>query len=232
MRLFYFKNTRRPDFKNVKKFDYNAYWDSRGFTLRTKLMERERIFFNWIRPGSRVLDIGCGNSRLLYELKHKKNCTVLGLDISPKVVGELNRLGVPAKVADLEAGLPADLGRYDYIIASEVLEHLKYPEDLVARLKPLGDRLVVSVPNSAFYRYRLHLMFTGRFFTQWAVHPAEHLRYWSHKDFLEWLGAQGLTLERFKAAAGFELMDLWPNLFCATGCYLARTKIDTQRDAG
>ncbi len=61
------------------------------------------------------------------------------------------------------------------------------------------------------------------------MHPAEHLRYWSHKDFLEWLGAQGLHLEKFKAAAGFELMDVWPNLFCATGCYLARTvDVDTR----
>ena len=225
MKLFYFKSTRKPDFQNVKKFDYEKYWEERGFTLRSKLMEREYVFFDWIPKESRVLDCGCGNSRLLYELKAKKGCKVFGLDISQKVILELEKMGISGRVSDIEKDDFSDLNGFDFIILSEVLEHIKYPEDLIRKLKNHTKSFLISVPNSAFYRYRLHLMFTGRFFTQWAFHPAEHVRYWSHKDFKEWLTSQDVTLEKFKAASGFELKNIWPNMFCADGCYNIKTKV-------
>ncbi len=57
-------------------------------------MAREKIFFDWIKPNSLVLDIGCGNSRLLYELKNEKNCQVLGTDVSSVAVSYLKEQGV------------------------------------------------------------------------------------------------------------------------------------------
>src|SRR3989338_1954347 len=222
--MFYFHQTRKPDFKNIKKIDYNAYWDSRGFALRTKLMERERIFFNLIPQDSRVLDVGCGNSRLLYELKTKKNCLVLGVDISPLVTEGLSKLGIKSRAADIQSADFRVDGHYDYIISSETLEHLASPEDLLGKLCAHTNYFVLSVPNSAFYRYRISLMFFGRFFTQWKYYPNEHLRYWSHTDFLDWLEALNLKVVKYKASNGFELKDLWPNLFGHQICYLAEIR--------
>lgn len=222
--MFYFRGTRKPDFRNIQTIDYDEYWRTRGFELRTKSMERESIFFDWIPEGASVLDIGCGNSRLLYELKNKKHCRVFGIDTSQLVLDGQKKFGVEVKLADIESDEFAVGGVYDYIIVSEVLEHLRLPENLLKKLVPHARYLLLSVPNSAFYRYRLGLMFRGRFFTQWRYHPSEHLRFWSHKDFLEWLLAQGFQVEKVAASNGFLGKSLWPNLLGHQMCYLVKPK--------
>lgn len=223
--MFYFRGTRNPDFSNISKIDYDAYWRLRGFSMRSKLMDREEIFFDWIKPKSKVLDLGCGNSRLLFELREKKSCQVVGTDISPLVIAGLKQVGFEAFVANVEDPAFQISGHYDYIIMSELLEHLRDPEDLLKKLVPRAANFILSVPNSAFYRYRLGLMFHGRFFTQWVSHPSEHLRFWSHRDFLDWLTAMGLETAAAKASNGFWFKDLWPNLFGHQICYLAKTKV-------
>ena len=222
---FFFEGSRRPDFKSVvKQLDYDRYWSERGFKMRSKLMEREAIFLDWIGPSSRVLDLGCGSSRLLHELKERKNCHVSGLDVSSLVIGGLEQMGISVIKADIESADFRLADKYDYVVISEVLEHIKYLEDLIVKIKNNADYLVISIPNSAFYRYRLGLLLTGRFFTQWMMHPAEHLRYWSHKDFLDWLVAQELEVIKFKASNGFHFKDVWPNLFGHQICYLTKVK--------
>ncbi|MFA6593804.1 MAG: radical SAM protein [Candidatus Buchananbacteria bacterium] len=224
-RSFFFEGTRRPDFKNISKhLDYNQYWLERGFKLRSKLMEREVIFLDWINRGAKVLDLGCGSSRLPYELKEKKGCQVSGLDISSLVIDNLKRAGIGGVVADIESPDFHLADQYDYIVISEVLEHIKYPENLIAKIKNSADYLAISIPNSAFYRYRFGLMFGGRFFTQWMTHPAEHLRFWSHNDFLLWLNDLGLEVVKFKSSNGFRFKDVWPNMFGHQICYLVKTK--------
>jgi methionine biosynthesis protein MetW len=227
--MLYFVGTRKPNFKNVSKNIYSDYWKETGLQLRGRLMAREMIFFDWIMSGSNVLSLGCGNSRLLFELKNKKACQVLGVDIENSVVEGQKKEGVDAiqidltdKNLDLEKMLAK---KFDYIVASELLEHLAMPEELIMKLKNLTNNLIISVPNSAFYRYRVGLMFGGRFFTQWAKHPAEHLRFWSYLDFLDWLDALGLGVVKVSASNGPGLLrDFWPNMFGHQICYLVSTK--------
>lgn len=221
-----FEGARTPDFRNLSTLDYDDYWRQRGFAVSSKLKERERIFLDWIPAGATVLDVGCGNSRLPLALK-EKGCTVRVADVSALVLEGYRALGLETLKLDLDRVAETDVGGvYDYLIMSEVLEHTRNPEEIIARLKPHARHFVPSVPNSAFYRYRLHLLFAGRFFTQWVHHPSEHLRFWSHVDFLDWLSAMGLTLEKTAASNGFGgdlgFKDAWPNLFGHQMCYLAK----------
>ncbi|MFH1551677.1 MAG: class I SAM-dependent methyltransferase [bacterium] len=222
--MFYFHGSRKPDFTNIIRNNYDDYWEKRGFKLRDKLLEREEIFFKWINPKSSVIDIGCGNSRLLFELKNKKACEVCGIDISHLVIDELNKIGINSKVSNIESDDFNIDKQFDYLIISEVLEHLRYPEDLILKLKKQAKYLLISIPNSAFYRYRFGLMFKGRFFTQWREHPSEHLRYWSHRDFLDWLNAMGFELIRYQSSNGFLFKDIFVNLFGHQICYLVKSK--------
>jgi methionine biosynthesis protein MetW len=225
--MFHFIGTRKPDFKNISRDIYHDYWKDKGDKMRSILMEREDIFFEWIPERSKVLSIGCGNSRLLYELKQKKKCEACGIDIEDSVVGMLNRQGIRSFKADISRD-DFDLGKifsfkFDYIILSELLEHLAMPENLMLKIRKCSNYFAVSIPNSAFYRYRTGLMFGGRFFTQWIKHPAEHLRYWSHVDFLDWLDALGFTIAKTQSSNGPSgLKDLWPNMFGHQICYLAK----------
>ena len=231
--MFYFKGTRIPNFKNITSVEnvFDNYWENDGLQMRSKLMERENIFFDWILPGSKVLSIGCGNSRLLYELKKQKNCDVCGIDIAEEAINTLKQQGIKAYRAN--ANEPIDFEKlfgnrninFDYIIVSELLQQLSMPEKFVQNIKERTRYLILSIPNSAFYRYRMGLFFGGHFFTQWDKHPAETLRYWSHSDFLNWLKTVGLKTISVIPSNGLsfrflKLYKIWPNLFGHQICYL------------
>ena len=67
---------------NLINFDYKVYWKNRNVKIRQRLLERERIFFDWVKPKTKVLDIAAGNSGLLFSLKKDKMCDVRAFDIS------------------------------------------------------------------------------------------------------------------------------------------------------
>ncbi len=183
-----------------------------------------------VPAGSSVFDIGCGNSRLPVALK-EKGCTVAIGDISPIVLEGYKAAGLEPKVIDLDKIAETRIeGTYDFIIMSEVLEHLANPEEVIAVLKERTKRFLLTVPNTGFYPFRLRLLF-GRFPKQWAHHPSEHVRFWSHADFLEWLAVQGLVVEKAIPSNGFSLKGtmpflkyLWPNLLAHQVVYQCRTQ--------
>jgi methionine biosynthesis protein MetW len=226
--MFYFAGTRKPDFSSIKKIDYTEYWRARGFSLNAKLKEREVIIFDSIKAGSKILDIGCGNSLLPVKLKHK-GVHVTVSDISDEVLKGYAAHDIASVQMDLEKPKTIGFGeKYDYIILSEVLEHLTNPEEVLRALAPFTGKFILTIPNSAFYRFRFHLMFSGRFFTQWVYHPSEHVRFWSHSDFLDWLSALGFRVVRTEASNGLSLFGIplyryWPNLFGHQICYFVET---------
>ena len=227
--MFKFNGTRKPNYQQTKNLNYDDYWRHRGLHLRSKFRSRELVFIDWVKENSSVLDIACGNSPVLYELKNKKSCLVEGFDISPLILKEQEKHGILTQAIDITSDNFKLEKEYDYIILSELLEHLPYPENLISKLRNKAKYLIISVPNSAFYRYRIGLMFYGRFFTQWVYHPAEHLRLWSHTDFLSSLDAQGLELVDCQVSDGFSLGPIklfkWrKNLFGHQICYLVRFK--------
>lgn len=217
--MFNFPNTNKPDFSKIEKLDYDSYWRRRGFALNKKLKEREELILSLLVRGDRVLDIGCGNSLLPIEAK-AKGVEIEVADISEVVLASFAKYDIAGRKIDLEKIREFSLlGKYNMIILSEVLEHLKNPEEVIFELKKITDCFILTIPNSAFYRYRWHLLVRGRFFKQWVHHPSEHLRFWSHVDFLDWLKAVGLETVRVLPSNGFSffglmpwLKNFWPNL--------------------
>ncbi len=203
---------RKPDFGKVVELDYDDYWERRGWEINKKLKPREKIILDLIPASARVIDIGCGNSLLPVKLK-EKGCAVAVADLSPLVIKEYAQFDLTGQVFNLEETSTWSLAdKYDYIVMSEVLEHTRNPEAIIQKLKAKTKYFVLTVPNSAAYQFRWGLMFRGRFFTQWVHHPSEHLRFWSHLDFLDWLAALGLVVEQSPASDGFTFFGLWPSL--------------------
>jgi methionine biosynthesis protein MetW len=229
--MLYFEGTRKPDFRNISNINYDEYWRARGFNISGKLKEREVIVRGLIKKNSKILDVGCGNSLLPLKLKEDGH-NVSVADISSVVLKGYSENGISALELDLDkVSLFNSNESFDYIILSEVLEHTKNPEEIISTLKKYTERFIITIPNSAFYRYRFHLMFTGRFFTQWVMHPSEHIRFWSHIDFLDWLDALNLNVEKTYASNGFSLFGLtpwlkniWKNLFAHQIVYLCKVK--------
>lgn len=222
---------RKPNFTEIVELDYDDYWLCRGFMINKTLKPRERIILKEIPANSSVIDIGCGNSLLPLKLK-EKGCRVDIADVSRVVIREYEKLGIHGQTFDLERTYKWNLSKhYDFIILSEVLEHTRNPEAIVNKLKQYTDRFIMTVPNSAAYQFRIGLLFGGRFFTQWVKHPSEHLRYWSHIDFLDWLNALNLIVEKTPVSDGFSfrgrlpfLPGIWKNLLGFRMVYVSKVK--------
>lgn len=211
---------RRPDFRSGRQaLAYDEYWERSGFSPGEKLCEREVILRDRIPAGESVLVVGCGTSLLPLALA-EKGCAVTVTDIAPNVIEFFREKGIAGFILDLEHMTDASVsGTFDVVVASEVFEHIRNPERAVEVLARHTRRFLIASPNSAFYRYRLRLMFAGRFLIQWKYHPAEHLRFWSHSDFLDWLSAMDLRTRAVIPAMGLSCRGLcpfaknwWPNL--------------------
>ncbi|MDI6892270.1 MAG: methionine biosynthesis protein MetW [Actinomycetota bacterium] len=165
----------------------------------------ERLEFEtileWVSPGSKVLDLGCGDGSLGSRLIEEKDCRVWGVDVSGLAVNLANKKGVVAQVGDLDhEKLPFEDGFFDYVILCDVLEHVFFPKKVLEEAKRLTrESLIVAAPNVAYWSGRLDLLrdYSPRaplFGFNW--YDSDHVTLFSYGDFLKLIQKIGLKVER------------------------------------
>src|ERR687894_360350 len=113
-----------------------------------------------VPPGARrVLDLGCATGALAAALKARGDVEVVGIEREPAYAAEARERCDRVIVGDVE-DVPRDLGRFDCLVAADVLEHLVDPwsalDAYAAMLEP-GCRAVVSLPNVGHWTTHWHL---------------------------------------------------------------------------
>ena len=120
------------------------------------------LISEWIRPGARVLDLGCGDGALLAYLHQYRQVNGYGLEIDTTNLVKCIQTGVNVIQADLEAGL-ADFGdaSFDYVIMTQTLQAVKHTEALLDEMLRVGRQGVVTFPNFGFWRCRMQIALQG-----------------------------------------------------------------------
>ena len=124
--------------------------------------ERIPLFLAAIGRGKRVLDLGCRSGALTKHFLDGNE--VVGLDVDAAALAKAKELGIEPVQANVEDPLPFDGASFDAVVAGELLEHLQFPDALVAEiarvLRP-GGMLVGSVPNAFRLQSRLRFLRGG-----------------------------------------------------------------------
>ncbi len=116
-----------------------------------------------VRPGSRVLDVGCGEGDLLELLAREKGVDGRGLEISAAGVSACLARGLAVVQGDADSDLdsfPAQA--FDYAVLSQTLPQVRNPRHVLAELLRIAGRAIVSLPNFGHWRVRLDLLVSGR----------------------------------------------------------------------
>ena len=116
-----------------------------------------------VRPGARVLDVGCGEGALLELLAREKGVDGRGIEISPEGVSACLARGLAVVQGDADRDLDDFLaGAFDYVILSQTLQAVLKPRHVLGELLRIGGQAIVTLPNFGHWRVRLGLLIHGR----------------------------------------------------------------------
>jgi methionine biosynthesis protein MetW len=116
-----------------------------------------------VEPGSRVLDVGCGDGALLRLLADSRAVDGRGIELSQQGVNDCVAKGLPVIQGDADKDLadyPDDA--FDYVILSQTLQATRQPRVVLEHMLRIGRRAIVSFPNFGHWRIRTQLAFRGR----------------------------------------------------------------------
>ena len=181
------------------------------------------VIADWIRPGEKVLDLGCGDGSLLRYLKDEKDVRGYGVDNDPANVLACIRNGVNVLQIDLEAGLSGfEDGFFDHVVMSLSLQTVRHTERLLAEMLRVGREAVVSFPNfghrshrEAIARGRMPVSETLPY--QWYNSP--NVRFFTMADFEALCAERGIVLRERRGFADEDIVRDDPNLNASIAVY-------------
>ena len=123
----------------------------------------DEIILAHVERGSRVVDLGCGDGRLLAKLRDTHECGVLGVEVDFDEFALAIERGVPALQADLDHGLDAiPDDAFDVAVVSQTLQQVQRPLAVLEEILRIAQRALVVVPNFGHWTIRLQVAMSGR----------------------------------------------------------------------
>ncbi len=160
-----------------------------------------------IEPGSRVLDVGCGDGELL-KLLESRDVDGRGIELSREGVNRCVAKGLAVIQGDADADLadyPDDA--FDYVILSQTLQATRHPRMVLEHMLRIGRHAVVSFPNFGNWQIRLLLLFGGRMPRTHNLpdtwYDTPNIHFCTIKDFRDLCLTVGAKMERARA------LDAW-----------------------
>ncbi len=157
------------------------------------------LILQHITPGSRVIDLGCGDGRLLQRLQDELQCKVQGVEVEHANLFAAIARGLPVIEADLNEGL-VDVPdhSFDFAVLSQTLQQVQKPKLLLIEMLRVATRALVVVPNFGHWRVRWEVLRRGRTpvtkTLPYEWHETPNLHFMSMKDFRELMDSIGLRI--------------------------------------
>ena len=196
----------------------------------SKLVEKRtvdmRIIGEWVQPGTRVLDLGCGRGVLLDYLAQTKQVAAVGVDLDFARISACVSRGVTAYQGDMVSFMRAFPARhFARVICSRTVHELNDPAEVILEALRVGQAVTVGFVNHGYWKNRLDGLIRGRklrnevYTTDWfESRPTNPV---SIADFEHFCAAKGITITR-RAHLGGDWKTpchLRPHLFAGYALY-------------
>lgn len=113
----------------------------------------------WIKPGAKILDLGCGDGSLLRYLRDTRDVFGYGVEIDDGNLLKCFNNGINVIQNDLEAGLSGfESDSFDYVILSQTLQAMRHTEGIIQEMLRVGKEGIVSFPNFGYWKNRMQVI--------------------------------------------------------------------------
>ncbi len=176
-----------------------------------------------VPPGSRVLDLGCGDGALLAHLQNARGCSGYGIEIDDSNVHECVRRGVNVIQLNLDEGLSMfDDASFDVVLQINTLQHLRNAEVMLRETVRVGRAGVVAFPNFAYWANRASVLrgrmpVTKALPYQWYDTP--NIRVGTYADFEVLAVKNGLRIQDGFGLHNGRERRFAPNLLASTAVF-------------
>jgi methionine biosynthesis protein MetW len=184
-----------------------------------------KIIYSIIEPGSRVLDLGCGEGDLLYPLVRDKQVRAQGIELNDKAIQECVKKGLSVFHDDIENSLREYLDNsFDYVILNQSMQEVRKVDCVIQEALRIGKRVIVGFPNFAYIKSRIMLFFGGKApITKslpylWFDTP--NVRFLSITDFRDFCTEKNILIEEAHHLGEKEIVHFWPNLLALNAVFV------------
>ncbi|PCK09988.1 MAG: methionine biosynthesis protein MetW [Alteromonadaceae bacterium] len=186
------------------------------------------IIENWVKPNTRVLDLGCGDGTLLKNLQQSKAVHGYGLEINSENILRCVANGVNIVEQNIDEGLSNfDDQSFDTVIMSQTIQTMQHPDKTLLEMLRVGKECIVTFPNFGHWRARFSIGIWGQMPVsehlpfEWFSTPNIHFCTFRDFDVLcKALHLNVLNREVVCRRSVSQLLQYWhPNLFGETALY-------------